>query len=204
MRRSVLSLIFLSLALTGSLQASDKGLQIVAFGTSFTNGKGVSRSQAWPAKLEKNLNAQGLGVQVINQGVDGDTTVDLKSRLPKAMPEGTSLVLLEYAIGNNRSAGIAFDDTVSHVEELVSTLVTRDIQVLLIMRAGTPDMVERTRQRFKRVVKRFGILTILIEQPPSSLLADGRHPTEAAHTEIAASLVAPVMELIARTNAVVN
>jgi acyl-CoA thioesterase-1 len=202
--RPLVSLIFLTLAFTCNVQASEKELQIVAFGTSFTNGKGVFRSEAWPAKLEKNLNAEGLNVHVSNQGEDGDTTLELKSRLPKAIPEGTPIVLLEYAIGNNRTAGIAFDDTVKHVEEMVSALVARNIQVLLIIRAGKPDMIERSNRRFKRVVNRYGILAITIEQPPGSLLVDGRHPTAQAHTEIAASMVAPVKELIARTKLLVK
>lgn len=197
--RTLISLTLFFLVLVGPAHGSASGLQIVAFGTSFTNGKGVFRSNAWPAKLEKNLKAEGLNVQVSNQGEDGDTTRDLKVRLHKVIPDGVSIVLLEYAIGNNRTAGIPFDETVKDVEDMAAALVARNIQVLLIIRAGNPEMIERSTQRFKRVVKQLGMLSIVIEQPPTSLLADGRHPTEEAHTEIAASLVDPVKVLILRT-----
>lgn len=202
--RSLFSLLALCLSVSCSAQAIDKGLQIVAFGTSFTNGKGVFRSEAWPAKLENNLNAEGLNVQVSNQGDDGDTTRDLKSRLARAVPEGTAIVILEYAIGNNRTAGILFDETVKDVEDLVSTLVARNIQVLLINRSENPEMLERANRRFKRVVNRNGILAISIDQPPASLLSDRRHPNAQAHTDIAASMVTPVKELIARTKLAVK
>jgi hypothetical protein len=118
----------------------------------------------------------------------------------RAIPQGTSVVVLEYAIGNNREAGILFPKTVQHVDEMLAELVARNIQVLLIMRS--PDQIrEVTKFRFQRSVKKFGILTIFIEQPPGSLLSDGRHPTEQAHSEIADSLVAPVKELINRSKA---
>jgi acyl-CoA thioesterase I len=192
----------LTVSFTCNANASEKPIQIVAFGTSFTNGKGVFQSNAWPAKLEKKLNEEGLNVQLSNEGKNGDTTVDLKSRLNQAIPEGTSVVLLEYAIGNDKEAGIRFPEMAQHVDEMVSALVTRNIQVLLIIRAGeNPKIIEVSKFRFKRLVKQFGILTIFVEQPPESLLSDGRHPTEQAHTEIAASLVAPVRELISRARA---
>lgn len=192
----------LTFLLTCNANATEKPIQIVAFGTSFTNGKGVYRSNAWPAKLEKKLNEEGLNVQLSNEGKNGDTTVDLKSRMNQAIPEGTSVVLLEYAIGNDKEAGIHFSETAQHVDEMVTELAARNLQVLLVIRAGdNPKIIEVSKFRFKRLVKQFGILTIFIEQPPESLLSDGRHPTEQAHTEIADSLVAPVKELIDRSKA---
>ena len=191
----------LTLLITCNANAAEKPIQIVAFGTSFTNGKGVFRSNAWPAKLEKKLNDEALNVQLSNEGKDGDTTEDLKSRMNRAIPQGTSIVVLEYAIGNNREAGIPFPKTAQHVDEMLAELVARNIQVLLIMRTPDPMIKEVTKSRFQRSAKRFGILTIFIEQPTGSLLSDGRHPTEQAHSEIADSLVAPVKELINRSKA---
>ncbi len=173
-------------------------LQIVCLGTSFTNGKGVFRSEAWPAKLEANLKTEGLSVQIINQGVNGDTTRDLKRRLVKAVPEGTSIVILEYAIGNDRRAGIAIEETVKNVDEIVSQLVSRKMQVLLVMRAKDAEGLKRRAEQFKETISKFGISTINIEQPDSSLLADRMHPTSEAHTQIAASMVTPVKALIAK------
>lgn len=173
-------------------------LQIVCFGTSFTYGKGVIRSEAWPAKLEARLKTEGLSVQVINQGVNGDTTRDLKRRVVKAVPEGTPIVILEYAIGNDKRAGIANEETVRSVDEIVSQLVTRKIQVLLVIRANHPERLERRAEWFKETISKFGISAINIEQPDSSLLADRQHPTVEAHTQIAASMVTPIKTLLAK------
>lgn len=177
-------------------------VQIVALGTSFTNGKGVSRSDAWPAKLEAKLKAEGLSVHVSNQGVNGDTTIDLKRRLAKAVPQGTSIVILEYAVGNDRHAGIAIKETVKNVDEIVSQLVSRNTQVLLVMRAKDSEGLQHRAKQFRGTISKFGISTINIEQPDSSLLPDRQHPTAEAHTQIAASMVVPVKALIAKAKGV--
>jgi acyl-CoA thioesterase-1 len=173
-------------------------LQIVCLGTSFTNGKGLWRSDAWPAKLEANLKTEGMSVRVINEGINGDTTVDLKWRLAKAVPEGTSIVILEYAVGNDESKGIAIEETVKNVEEMVFQLKSRGIPVLLVMRARDAEGLALKAEQFGKTVAKFGISTIGIEQPASSLLSDRRHPTAEAHTQIAKSMVSPIGALIAQ------
>ena len=198
MRRLRFFALLIAIFAAGIGSAVGEELQIVCLGTSFTNGKGVSRNQAWPAKLEADLRTEGLSVRVINQGVNGDTTINLKSRLTKAVPAGTSIVILEYAIGNERRAGIAMEQTVENVDEIVSQLVSRKIQVLLVIRASDAEGLEHRAKRFRRTVSKFGIATINIEQPASSLLSDRAHPTGEAHKQIAASMVTPVKALIAK------
>ncbi len=196
-RLRFITLLFVLLA-TGIGNAIGEELKIVCLGTSFTNGKGVWWNEAWPAKLEADLKTEGLSVQVINQGVNGDTTIDLKRRLAKAVPEGTSIVILEFAVGNDKRAGITIEETVKNVDEVVSQLVSRKIQVLLVIRAEHARGLEHRAKLFTETLSKYGISTINIEQPVSSLLADHKHPTPAAHAQIAASMVAPVKALIAK------
>src|SRR5271169_6480528 len=74
---------------------------VVALGASNTFGKGVSRNQAYPAQLEALLRARGLGVHVVNAGVNGDTTGGMLARLDHVVPKGTSVVVLQPG-GNDR------------------------------------------------------------------------------------------------------
>src|SRR5262249_62044821 len=67
---------------------------IVALGASNTYGKGVSRSEAYPAQLEALLRARGYNARVVNAGISGDTTGGMLGRLDGAGPGGTGLVLL--------------------------------------------------------------------------------------------------------------
>jgi acyl-CoA thioesterase-1 len=198
MRRLHLFAWLFALFAVGIGNALGEELQIVALGTSFTNGKGVFRRDAWPAKLEAKLKAEGSSVHVSNEGVNGDTTLDLKRRLNRAVPEGTALVILEYAIGNDRRAGIDFEETVKNVDEIISQLVSKKIQVLLVVRAKNSEQLERRKRHFKRTTSQYGISIIGIEQPESSLLGDHQHPTAEAHTQIAESMVDPIKALIAK------
>jgi acyl-CoA thioesterase-1 len=68
---------------------------VVALGASNTYGMGVSRGQAYPAQLQALLRARGINVQVINAGINGDTTAGMLARLDRAVPRGTSVVIFQ-------------------------------------------------------------------------------------------------------------
>ena len=99
---------------------------VVALGASNTFGKGVSPSQAYPAQLEVLLRAKGLNVNVINAGINGDTTGGMLARLENVVPKGTSVVVLQPG-GNDRRKG-APDQT----SEIQSRLHAMGIQVVLL------------------------------------------------------------------------
>ncbi|MDN3279044.1 GDSL-type esterase/lipase family protein [Frankia sp. RB7] len=82
---------------------------VVALGASNTFGKGVSRSQAYPAQLETLLRSRGLNVRVINAGINGDTTGGMLARLDRVVPKGTSVVILQP--GGNDRRKLAADNT---------------------------------------------------------------------------------------------
>ncbi|MFD0646525.1 MULTISPECIES: GDSL-type esterase/lipase family protein [Bradyrhizobium] len=82
---------------------------VVALGASNTFGKGVSRSQAYPAQLEALLRARGLSVRVVNAGINGDTTGGMLARLDRVVPKGTSVVILQP--GGNDRRKLAADNT---------------------------------------------------------------------------------------------
>lgn len=91
--------ILLALAvLFGFPSAKAEPIKIVAFGTSFTNGKGVPRDQSYPAQLQGLLRNKGFDVQVINAGLDGDTAVKALSRLNQAIPKDAKIVIVEFGI----------------------------------------------------------------------------------------------------------
>src|ERR1700726_4826807 len=88
----------------GAASASPAAGQIVALGASNTQGKGVSPSEAWPAVLESMLHARGRSSHVVNAGISGDTTGGMLARLDSSVPEGTTLVILNFG-GNDFSRG---------------------------------------------------------------------------------------------------
>src|SRR4051812_11225974 len=99
---------------------------VVALGASNTYGKGVSRDQAYPAQLEAILRTRGTNVQVVNAGINGDTTEGMLNRLASAVPNGTKVVILQPG-GNDRRRG-APDRT----SEIQSQLKARGIRVVML------------------------------------------------------------------------
>lgn len=173
-------------------------IQIVAFGTSFTAGKGVGTSEAFPAKLEKLLRTNGEHVRITNRGVNGDTTRNLLARMSSAVPDGVQIVIFEYGLGNDRRGGIAVEDTVKNSDQIIKDLVARNIQVLLVLRGADQNALAKRIDWFRETISRYKISYIEIEQPESSLQRDGQHPTAMAHGMIAESMAVPVTEMIAK------
>jgi acyl-CoA thioesterase-1 len=99
---------------------------VVALGASNTFGKGVSRSQAYPAQLEALLRAKGLNARVINAGINGDTTGGMLARLDQVVPKGTSVVVLQP--GGNDRRKLAPDRT----SEIEARLAAMGIKVVLL------------------------------------------------------------------------
>jgi acyl-CoA thioesterase-1 len=95
-------LAFLAVLNFGAVSAD--AATIVALGASNTYGKGVARNQAYPAQLEAILRAKGSNVRVVNAGINGDTTESMLARLDRAVPNGTSAVILQPG-GNDRRKG---------------------------------------------------------------------------------------------------
>ncbi|MBN9580137.1 MAG: acyl-CoA thioesterase [Afipia sp.] len=132
--RTLVAALLTTIALGFGL-ASAEAATIVALGASNTYGKGVARNQAYPAQLQAILKSSGKSVRVINAGVNGDTTEGMLKRLDRAVPNGTSLVILQPG-GNDRRKG-----TSDRTSEIQSRLSARGIPVMMLsnsMLSGLP------------------------------------------------------------------
>ncbi|WP_412772845.1 GDSL-type esterase/lipase family protein [Nitrobacter sp.] len=116
-------------------------VRIVALGASNTSGSGLGRtsggvpsSQAYPAQLEALLRARGIHAHVTNAGVPGDTTGGMLSRLDSAVPNGTSIVILQPG-GNDarRGQGGARQGNISEIRRRLSA---RHIKVIILGHLG--------------------------------------------------------------------
>jgi acyl-CoA thioesterase-1 len=108
---------------------------VVALGASNTFGKGVSRSQAYPAQLEALLRARGLSVHVINAGVNGDTTGGMLARLDRVVPKGTAVVVLQPG-GNDRRKHAA--DNTPDIQARLSAMGIKVVMLPNSMFRGLP------------------------------------------------------------------
>src|SRR3954470_15301659 len=80
-------------------------IKVVALGDSLTAGLGLPAAAAFPARLQKALQAKGIETEMVNAGVSGDTTSGGRDRLDWSVAQGTDAVILELG-ANDALRGI--------------------------------------------------------------------------------------------------
>jgi acyl-CoA thioesterase-1 len=145
----VLMTLFAALGLAGAparTAPAERPVTLVAFGDSLTAGYRLPGSAAFPAVLERALQAKGRAVTVANAGVSGDTTTGGLDRLDWSVPDGTDGVILELG-ANDMLRGTDPAVTRKALETIITRLRARNIPVMLAgMRASPnlgPDYVAR-------------------------------------------------------------
>lgn len=129
--RVLAGLAFLGM-LCGCATAQAQQLRIVAIGDSQFAGKGVSRSETYPAKLEAALRAKGENVAVVNAGINGDTTSGVLARLDSAVPNGTTLAIVSVGANDIVLHGASPDQVAANLSTIKSRLAARGIETLVL------------------------------------------------------------------------
>jgi lysophospholipase L1-like esterase len=112
--------------------AQAQQLRIVAIGDSQFAGKGVARSETYPAKLETALRAKGENVTVANAGINGDTTSGVLARLDSAVPNGTILAIVSVGANDIVLHGASTDGVAANLNAIKSRLAARGIESLIL------------------------------------------------------------------------
>jgi acyl-CoA thioesterase-1 len=176
---------------------------VLAFGDSLYAGYGLGPGEGFPAALERDVEASGLNVRVINAGVSGDTSAAGLARLDftlDGLPRNPDLAIVGLG-GNDVLRGIDPAETAANLEAIVRTLDRRGIPVLLTGMMAPRNLGKDYGTRFDRIypdlARRYNarldpfFLAGVIDHP-KLLQADGIHPT-AAGVEIMAKRVAPLV-----------
>jgi acyl-CoA thioesterase I len=89
-------------------QRADTRPAIVALGDSITAGFQLKPEEAYPAVLQRRLDAAGYRYHVVNAGVTGDTTTTAYRRLDQALAPNTRILIVALGLNDfNRNRPIA-------------------------------------------------------------------------------------------------
>jgi acyl-CoA thioesterase I len=128
---AVRAAVFALLLLTTAVHAGDERL-LVVFGDSLSSGYRIDASKSWPALLEKQSQAAGSPVRVINASLKGETSEGGRKRLPDVLGKHRpSFVIL--ALGAND--GLRRKPLASLKKNLL------DMVVMVRQSGGTPILV---------------------------------------------------------------
>ncbi|WP_062269361.1 GDSL-type esterase/lipase family protein [Endozoicomonas arenosclerae] len=178
---------FLLTACSSSNQISlTKDSVIVAFGDSLTQGVGTTEENSYPSVLQREL-----GVQVINEGVSGETSAEGLARLESVLQKyNPDLVILFYG-GNDVLQKLPLDQLEQNLDTMIGMIRSYQSEVLLV---GVPKpslllsplpLYESLAEKHKLVAD-LGTLSELLGK--RSMKSDTVHLNKAGYESMALSL----------------
>ncbi|RZL86322.1 MAG: GDSL family lipase [Variovorax sp.] len=145
-RRHLLQLLALPTGLTlaacgeraPSVAALKSDAKVLALGDSLTAGYGASPDEAWPAKL-----ALLTGWQIVNEGVNGDTSAGALRRLDGLLDANSYDAILIGIGGNDMLRAMPAKNTSSNLAAIVRKALTHSPYVAVIA-APAPEPLRAT------------------------------------------------------------
>ncbi len=178
---------------------------LVCYGDSITAGHGLPEGQSFPDALNKLLAARGYHYKVINQGTSGATTKDAVASIQSVLRLHPDVVVVEFG-GNDGLRGLPLEQTRRNLDQVISTLQSAHIKVLL---AGItlppnygPDYIRQFDQVFKTLAAEHHTAFVPmiykdLIHVSGTIQSDGIHPT-AKGSRIIATTLLPALEPLLR------
>ncbi len=173
-----------------------QGSTIICFGDSLTQGLGASPAHDYPSLL-----AEALGRDVINAGVNGNTTRDALQRLTADVLARTpQLVIVQFG-GNDFLRKVPRKETFANLDEIVRRIQARGAMVVLV--GVQPGLLgDATRKDYQKIARTRraafipNILEGILTDP--SLRSDHLHPNDLGYEKIAKRMLKVVEPLVRR------
>lgn len=168
---------------------------VLVLGTSLTAGLGVDPEGAYPALLQEKVDSAGLGFQVVNAGVSGETSAGARRRLEWLLRQPFDVLVLESG-ANDMLRGTDPDSTRANLAAIVER-VREERPATRIVLAGMralPNLGSGYVRRFEAIypdLAREDSLTLVpfllegVAGRPALNQGDGIHPSAAGHRRIA-------------------
>ena len=177
---------------------------IVAVGDSLTEGLGVEEESAYPALLEKKLEAMGYPYRVINAGNSGETSSGTLARIKWVLTLKPDIVILVIG-ANDGFRGIDPDLIKANIQKIVKALRDQDVIVVLGAMQIVQNLGKEYTTAFADIYPSIAgseniILTpFFLESVAASRelnQTDGIHPNAAGYQVIVDNITPSVLEAI--------
>lgn len=207
MKRARFKLILpaIALALAWFAPAAAAPVKILMMGTSLTQGYGLPPGTEIPAVLQAKLKSAGIGADVINAGVSGDTSAGGLARIDWSLADHPNVAIVELG-SNDALRGINPADTQKNLAAILTRLKAAHVPVLLMgMRAPRnlgPEYAAQFDPMYQKLATQYGALLypfVLdgVALNPKLNQADGIHPNPAGVKIIVDKIFPDVQKLLA-------
>jgi len=192
---------------TGTNPPGEQKKSIVILGDSLAAGYGLDPSEAFPAILQRRIDAANLPFQVVNAGLSGDTTAGGLRRIDWLLKRPVDVLLLELG-GNDGLRGISVASTRTNLQTIIQKTRARYPQAKIVI-AGMempPNMGAEFQAAFQAIFPEVArahqaiLIPFLLENvggKPDLNLPDMIHPTAKGHEIVADNvwkILAPVLK----------
>jgi acyl-CoA thioesterase-1 len=159
--------------------------RIVALGDSITAGLGLPPPEAYPALLQKYVDAEGLNYEVVNAGVSGDTSAGGLSRLDWAL-DGDVRFLIVALGGNDALRALPPEELRRNLATIIERAQAKHITVVLTgmeaPRNFGRDYIVRFHQVYPDLASKYNVALVpFLLQDVAGIdrlnQRDGIHPT---------------------------
>ena len=180
--------------------------RIVVLGDSLTAGFGLAREDAFPARLEAALRAQGHQWQVVDAGISGDTSAGGRARLDWVLADGPEIVIVELG-ANDGLRGLPTEGMEANLDAILARIGESGASILLAgMRAPAnfgADYAAAFRAVYERLAARHRVALYPfflegVAMEPALNQPDGIHPNAAGVDEIVRRILPHVVALVLR------
>ena len=181
-----------SLLVTAAVSA-DAPTRLLVLGDSLSAAHGVQRQAGWVAQLRERLAHRQGDYQVINASIGGDTTRGGRSRLPAALADHDSDIVIIELGGNDGLRGIPLAETRRNLASMIETARDHEARVLLVgVRLPTnygDDFIQRFLATYRDLAKQYDVALVEkflagVADNPELMQSDGIHPSAEAQPQL--------------------
>lgn len=109
------------------------------FGDSLISGYRLANGQSLPSVSHRKLLEEGYNIEVINEGIAGDTTSGGKARLKWSLNRKHPDIVILSLGGNDMLRGISTDVIKANLEAMLFELTQRKVKTILVRVTAPPN-----------------------------------------------------------------
>ncbi len=179
---------------------------VVFFGDSLTAGLGLDPDEAFPALIQKKIDAAGIHAQVVNAGLSGETTAGGLRRLNWILRQKMDVFVIELG-ANDGLGGIPPEASRGNLQTIIDRVREKYPQAAIVL-AGMklptnlgPEHTAKFAAIYPELAQanHLALIPFLLADVggiPSLNQADGIHPTAKGHQIVAENVWAVLKPLL--------
>jgi acyl-CoA thioesterase-1 len=150
--------------------AGERG-RIVFLGTSLTAGLGLDPDQAYPALIQRKLDAEGLRFESVNAGVSGETSAGARRRVAWLLRQPAAVLVIETG-ANDGLRGLEVDSLRANIQAIIDEARQQSPKpaIVVVGMRAPPNLGTGYSRPFQRV---YGELAKENDLPLVPFLLDG-------------------------------